>query len=128
MPPGELRKAQVDRSKFNRQLSLPYELRAVDFEMAMQDVYDFFHDVNTHLRSRGLQRCPLCAARTVGSEHRPEPPAGALRPPLTSSGRGHVRCPAASIADLRSSWQTDTTENAPDLFHTEGLVPRSDVS
>ena len=35
-----------DASKFNEKLSLPYELRLKDFELAMQDVYDFFYDVN----------------------------------------------------------------------------------
>lgn len=36
----------VDRGKFNSSATLPYELRLQDFEMAMQDVYDFFYDVN----------------------------------------------------------------------------------
>lgn len=35
---------------------MPYELRAIDFESAMQDVYDFFHDVNVHLAGKGLGR------------------------------------------------------------------------
>lgn len=35
---------------------LPYELRLLDFEAAMQDVYDFFYDVNVHLTSKGLAR------------------------------------------------------------------------
>ncbi len=35
---------------------LPYELRLLDFEAAMQDVYDFFYDVNMHLTSKGLAR------------------------------------------------------------------------
>ena len=46
----------VDSSKFNRKAELPYELRHKDFEMAMQDVYDFFYDVNSHLAKKGLQR------------------------------------------------------------------------
>jgi hypothetical protein len=36
--------------------SLPFELRVLDFAAAMQDVYDFFYDVNTHLLGKGLQR------------------------------------------------------------------------
>jgi hypothetical protein len=52
----EIRKSVVDRSKFNRTRTLPYALRIADFEMAMQDVYDFFFDVNTFLLDRGLQR------------------------------------------------------------------------
>lgn len=35
---------------------LPFELRLKDFELAMQDVYDFFHDVNVGLTDRGLER------------------------------------------------------------------------
>lgn len=46
----------VDSSKFNKEATPPYELRAQDFQMAMQDVYDFFYDVNSHLTGRGLRR------------------------------------------------------------------------
>jgi len=46
----------VDTSKFNHEADLPYELRQEDFQMAMQDVYDFFFDVNSHLTVKGLQR------------------------------------------------------------------------
>lgn len=46
----------VDVSKFNRESELPYELRLQDFQMAMQDVYDFFYDVNSHLAAKGLRR------------------------------------------------------------------------
>ena len=46
----------VDRAKFNASASLPYELGIGDFESAMQDVYDFFFDVNGNLVSKGLQR------------------------------------------------------------------------
>ena len=46
----------VDRTKFNPLASLPYELRIWDFESAMQDVYDFFYDVNANLVGKGLQR------------------------------------------------------------------------
>ncbi len=44
----------VDSSKLNRKAALPYELRLADFEIAMQDVYDFFFDVNSLLLNRGL--------------------------------------------------------------------------
>ena len=47
---------QVDKTKFNTAIALPYALRLEDFQMAMQDVYDFFYDVNTLLQNRGLQR------------------------------------------------------------------------
>ncbi len=40
---------QVDASKLNTTAPLPYQLRLDDFKSAMQDVYDFFYDVNTGL-------------------------------------------------------------------------------
>ena len=46
----------VDRNRFNEDALLPYELRLHDFEMAMQDVYDFLFDVNRGLTERGLER------------------------------------------------------------------------
>lgn len=46
----------VDIAAFNRAAELPFELRLKDFELAMQDIYDFFHDVNTALTGKGLQR------------------------------------------------------------------------
>lgn len=49
-------KATVDRDGLNNDAELPFELRISDFENAMQDVYDFFHDVNAMLLSKGLQR------------------------------------------------------------------------
>lgn len=49
-------KAIVDRTKFNPNAVMPYDLRANDFESAMQDVYDFFSDVNAFLSNKGLQR------------------------------------------------------------------------
>lgn len=49
-------KAIVDKAAFNTKAALPYELRISDFEVAMQDVYDFFHDVNALLSGKGLHR------------------------------------------------------------------------
>lgn len=46
----------VDTTKFNPDAKLPFELRIQDFELAIQDVYDFFFDVNSHLIGKGLQR------------------------------------------------------------------------
>ena len=46
----------VEEAKFNQAAHLPYQLRLHDFQMAMQDVYDFFYDVNAHLAKKGLQR------------------------------------------------------------------------
>ena len=45
-----------DLSKLNLDAELPYELRRDDFVLAMQDVYDFFFDVNTLLLNKGLKR------------------------------------------------------------------------
>lgn len=49
-------KAVVDKAGLNNEAAIPYELRISDIENAMQDVYDFFHDVNTMLLAKGLQR------------------------------------------------------------------------
>ena len=46
----------VDLTKFNPAAKLPFELRLKDFEIAVQDIYDFFFDVNSALVSRGLKR------------------------------------------------------------------------
>ena len=46
----------IDESKFNAKAALPFQLRQHDFSLAMQDVYDFFHDVNVGLVHRGLAR------------------------------------------------------------------------
>ena len=43
-------------SKFNPGIELPYQLRREDFALVMQDVYDFFFDVNTHLFNKGIKR------------------------------------------------------------------------
>ena len=50
------KKRDVDVAKFNRDRELPFALRIMDFQAAMQDVYDFFHDVNGLLLKRGLRR------------------------------------------------------------------------
>jgi hypothetical protein len=47
---------QVNERVFNKAASLPYELRLDDFKLALQDVYDFFFDVNSHLVGKGLDR------------------------------------------------------------------------
>ena len=43
-------------AKFNRAVNLPYQLRVEDFSLVMQDVYDFFFDVNLHLFGKGIKR------------------------------------------------------------------------
>ena len=49
-------KKALDRGAFNPDVVLPYELRISDFEHAMQDVYDFFSDVNALLSGKGMKR------------------------------------------------------------------------
>lgn len=44
------------RENFNQNAQLPYELRLQDFDIAMQDVYDLFYDVNSGLLEKGLAR------------------------------------------------------------------------
>lgn len=46
----------VNAKSFNPNITLPYQLRIKDFELAMQDVYDFFYDVNGLLLQKGLHR------------------------------------------------------------------------
>jgi hypothetical protein len=46
----------VDPEFLNKEATIPFELRLKDFELAMQDAYDFFHDVNVGLTHKGLER------------------------------------------------------------------------
>lgn len=55
----------------------------MDFESAMQDVYDFFHDVNSHLVGRGLER--------LDDMLRPAIMSGVLSDMLTASLAKHSR-------------------------------------
>ncbi len=73
----------LNPAKFNKEASLPYELRLKDFEMAMQDVYDFFYDVNSHLVGKGLQR--------LDDMLRPAIMSGVLSDMLTASLAKHSR-------------------------------------
>ena len=74
---------RVDVEKFNTAAVLPYELRVQDFQMAMQDVYDFFYDVNSHLAAKGLQR--------LDDMLRPAIMSGVLSDMLTASLAKHSR-------------------------------------
>jgi len=71
------------KAGFNRKLRLPYELRLEDFQMAMQDVYDFFYDVNVLMISKGLQR--------LDDMLRPAILSGLLSDMLTASMANHSR-------------------------------------
>ncbi|MBI3372534.1 MAG: hypothetical protein HY017_12390 [Betaproteobacteria bacterium] len=73
----------VDDAKFNRKAKLPYELRVDDFALAMQDIYDFFYDVNSHLVAKGLDR--------LDDMLRPAIMSGVLSDMLTASLAKHSR-------------------------------------
>lgn len=73
----------VDVARLNPNALLPYELRTHDFQMAMQDVYDFFYDVNGHLAAKGLQR--------LDEMLRPAIMSGFLSDMLTASLAKHSR-------------------------------------
>jgi hypothetical protein len=68
---------------FNPAAELPFELRLKDFEIAMQDVYDFFFDVNTLFKKKGLPR--------LDDEVRPAIMSGLLSDMLTASLARHSR-------------------------------------
>lgn len=78
-----IRRKVVDASAFNPAAELPFELRLKDFELAMQDIYDFFHDVNTALTDKGLQR--------LDDMLRPAIMSGLLSDMLTASMAKHSR-------------------------------------
>jgi hypothetical protein len=69
--------------EFNDQAALPFELRLEDFRMAVQDVYDFFYDVNSALLAKGLQR--------LDDMLRPAIMSGVLSDMLTASLAKHSR-------------------------------------
>ena len=69
--------------EFNSAADLPYELRLRDFEMAMQNVYDFFYDVNRLLLEKGLHR--------LDDMLRPAAMSGMISDMLTASLAKHSR-------------------------------------
>ncbi|HMO48196.1 MAG TPA: hypothetical protein PKB14_19490 [Rubrivivax sp.] len=73
----------LDASKFNPHAELPYELRLDDIRAAVQDVYDFFYDVNTGLMAKGLGR--------LDDTLRPAIMSGVLSDMLTASVAKHSR-------------------------------------
>jgi hypothetical protein len=78
-----MKHGRVNADKFNAAAVLPFELRLKDFEMAMQDVYDFFFDVNSFLRRKGLQR--------LDDMLRPAIMSGVISDMLTASMARHSR-------------------------------------
>ncbi len=94
----------VDVNAFNRERELPYSLRLQDFQMAMQDVYDFLYDVDSHLVARSLRR--------FESMLRPAILSGILSDLLTSSLARHSR----------SLTENSYFNGHPDLL-VEGMYP-----
>jgi hypothetical protein len=78
-----LTRKTVDSAKFNAKAKLPFELRLEDFSLALQDIYDFFHDVNSHLVGKGLDR--------LDDMLRPAIMSGVLSDMLTASLARHSR-------------------------------------
>ncbi|HZE90644.1 MAG TPA: hypothetical protein VE029_02870 [Rhizobacter sp.] len=73
----------LDVSQLNPNAALPFELRMEDFQLAIQDVYDFFFDVNIGLVAKGLDR--------LDDTLRPAIMSGVLSDMLTASLAKHSR-------------------------------------
>ena len=82
-PSSAVRRNALDPTKFNPQTTLPFQLRPDDFKAAAQDVYDFFHDVNSGLLAKGLER--------LDDMLRPAIMSGVLSDMLTASLAKHSR-------------------------------------
>ena len=78
-----IRRNRPKPENFNRKAKLPFQLRLEDFEIAMQDVYDLFYDVNTGLLEKGLER--------LDDFLRPAIMSGLLSDLLTASVAKHSR-------------------------------------
>lgn len=74
---------RVRPEALNADAELPFSLRGEDFVAAMQDVYDFFFDVNKALTSKGLAR--------LDDMLRPAMMSGLLSDLLTASLAKHSR-------------------------------------
>jgi hypothetical protein len=99
---------EADPRRFNPTASLPYQLRLKDFELAMQDVYDFFYEVNVLLASKGLQR--------LDDMLRPAIMSGLLSDMLTASIAKHSR----------TLVQNKYFNGHPDLL-VQGIYPNDSV-
>jgi len=96
------------RECFNKNAKLPFQLRLGDFEIAMQDVYDLFHDVNTGLLEKGLER--------LDDFVRPAIMSGLLSDLLTASMAKHSR----------ALTQNNYFNGHPDLI-VKGVYPNHSV-
>src|SRR5438552_11730926 len=103
--------AQRNRPKrecFNLHASLPFQLRLEDFEIAMQDVYDLFYDVNSGLLEKGLER--------LDDFVRPAIMSGLLSDLLTASLAKHSR----------ALTQNNYFNGHPDLL-VKGVYPNDSI-
>lgn len=78
-----IQRQSVDASRFNPAAVLPFNLRIADFSAAMQDLYDFFFDVNAFLVGRNLER--------LDDMLRPANMSGMISDMLTASLARHSR-------------------------------------
>lgn len=74
---------RVDRTKFNVNAVYPFGLRELDFQAAMQDVYDFFYDTNSFFVEKRLPRLEETLRKAILS--------GVLSDMLTASLAKHTR-------------------------------------
>src|SRR5437867_50486 len=103
-----IRRNRPKPENFNRAANLPFQLRLEDFEIAMQDVYDLFFDVNTGLLEKGLER--------FDDFLRPAIMSGLLSDLLTASIARHSR----------TLTQNDYFNGHPDLV-VRGVYPNDSV-
>lgn len=96
------------RECFNQRAKFPFQLRLEDFEIAMQDVYDLFYDVNTGLLQKGLER--------LDDFVRPAIMSGLLSDLLTASMAKHSR----------TLTQNNYFNGHPDLL-VKGVYPNDSV-
>src|SRR5438128_11935545 len=96
------------RECFNQSAVLPFQLRLEDFEIAIQDVYDLFYDVNTGLLQKGLER--------LDDFVRPAIMSGFLSDLLTASIAKHSR----------ALTQNNYFNGHPDLL-VKGVYPNDSV-
>jgi hypothetical protein len=99
---------QTETKNFNQKAKLPFQLRLEDFEIAMQDVYDLFFDLNTSLLQKGLER--------LDDFLRPAIMSGLLSDLLTASVAKHSR----------TLTQNNYFNGHPDLV-VKGVYPKDSV-
>ena len=96
------------RENFNSQAHLPFQLRLEDFEIAMQDVYDLFYDVNTVLNSSsGMASLEFDSSH--GYDRRPVD-----GPPKLQSARRWAKVKPFVLHLLGVGWLSVASKELPD--------------